>query len=118
MTQLQRSATIVAVDFARGTVPIGCDPAFYRKLLDALTRTLTRLAEQVPDGRELEDVGTVIAEDSKSLVTYGYFENSNGYPDIVAGINGVTYDRGNPLTYPATVDNALRWLATQRLALN
>lgn len=118
-TLLQPAGNIVAIDFARGTVPIGCDPAFYKRMLQALTGTLDRLAEQVPKGRELVEVETVICEDGRSLMTRGYLDGmGNRYADIAVGIRGLEYDRGNGLTHPDVVDNAMRWLARSKAALN
>jgi hypothetical protein len=119
MTELQRTATVVAVDFARGTVPVGCDPAFYKRMLQALTGTLNSLAECVPEGRELVDVETVVCEDGKTLMTYGFLDgNERRYAELAVNIRGLEYDRGNGLTHPDVVDNAMRWLATSRKALN
>jgi hypothetical protein len=116
---LQPSATVVAVDFARGTVPIGCDPVFYKRMLGALANVLERLAKQVPEGRELRDVETVVCEDGKSLSTAGFLDGmENRYADLAAGITGIEYDSSNALTHPEVVDRALRWLATKRTALN
>jgi hypothetical protein len=110
---------IVKVDFARGeALPVGCDRRFYERLLDALTHTLARLSEQVPEGRELEEVGTVICEDNTTLLTYGYYDGSYYMADCAAGIDGIQYDRGNPLTHPQTIDSALRWLASKQAKLN
>jgi hypothetical protein len=88
-------------------------------MLEALTGTLNRLWAQVPEGRELVAIETVVCEDGRSLSTSGYLDgNENRYAEIVVGIVGLEYDRGNGLTHPDVIDNALRWLATSRKALN
>jgi hypothetical protein len=113
------SSNIVAVDFARGTIPVGCDAAFYQRMLQALTTVLSSLEEQVPDGRDLAEIETVVCEDGRSLLTYGYLSGNEGrYAELAANIHGLEYDRANPLAHPDIIDRALRWLATKRTALN
>jgi hypothetical protein len=117
MIATRPKTNIVAVDFARGTAPVGCDPAFYQRMLGALTNTLARLQSQVPEGREIAEVETVVCEDGKSLLTWGFLDgNEWRYAELAANIHGLAYDRLNALTHPSVVDQALRWLASNRQA--
>lgn len=97
-------------------IPIdaGCaEPAlpFSHRMIQALHGTLRHLLEQVPDGRTITYVVVQVCEDGRSLIAFAHFDgNEDSYCDIAAAVNGIEYDRNDPLTHPRVIVQGLRWL--------